>query len=148
MAVTLSREVVIEATPDEIMKVLCDLESLSEWASTYREVEILERDGQGRPLKSRQVMQISGATDEQVLEYIVHDDGISWSLVSSPLQRAQNARYTMTSRGESTRVRFELTFDLTVPVPGFMLKQAAKGWIDEATEGLRKRVLDVKKAAT
>jgi len=144
MAVTDSREIVIEATPDEIMDVLFDLESLPEWSSAHKEVEVLERDDQGRPSKSRQVVKIVGVSDEQVLAYSVHDDGVSWTLVSAKQQRAQDARYTLTPDGDSTRLRFELTVDLTVPVPGFLVKQGAKGLMDTATEGLRKRVLEVK----
>jgi hypothetical protein len=102
MAVTESREVVIEATPDEIMDVLFDLESLTEWSSVHQKVEILERDDQGCPSKSRQVVKIAGITDEQVLAYTVVDDGVSWTLVSAKLQRAQDARYTLTSDGDST----------------------------------------------
>ena len=144
MAVTESREVVIEATPDEIMDVLFDLESLTEWSSPHQKVEILERDDQGRPSKSRQVVKIVGISDEQVVAYSVHDDGISWTLVSAKQQRGQDARYTLTPEGDSTRVRFELTIDLSVPVPGFLIKRGAKGLMDTATEGLRKRVLKVK----
>ncbi len=145
VAVTESREVVIEATPDEIMDVLLDLESLTEWSSAHQEVEILERDDQGRPSKSRQVIKIVGIRDEQVLAYSVHDDGVSWTLVSAKQQRAQEARYTLTPEGDSTRVRFELTVDPSVPLPGFVIKRGAKGLMDTATEGLRKRVLKVKK---
>jgi uncharacterized membrane protein len=145
MAVTDSREVVIEAAPDEIMDVLFDLESLPEWSSAHREVEVLERDDQGHPSKSRQVVKVVGVSDEQVLAYTAHDDGVSWTLVSAKQQRAQHARYTLTPDGDSTRVRFELTVDLTVPVPGFLIKKGAKGLMDTATEGLRKRVLKVKK---
>ena len=89
MAVTDSREIVIEATPDEIMDVLFDLESLPEWSAAHKEVEVLERDDQGRPSKSRQVVKIVGVSDEQVLAYSVHDDGVSWTLVSAKQQRAQ-----------------------------------------------------------
>ena len=42
MAITDSREVVIEATPDEIMDVLFDIESLTEWSSAHKKVEVLE----------------------------------------------------------------------------------------------------------
>lgn len=49
MAVTETREVVIEATPEEIMAVLFDLESLTEWSPAHQKVEVLERDDQGRP---------------------------------------------------------------------------------------------------
>ena len=144
MAVTDSREVVIEATPDDIMDVLFDLESLPEWSSAHKKVEILERDEQGRPSKSRQVVKIVGVTDEQVLDYSVHDDGVSWTLVSAKQQRAQDGRYTLTPDGDCTRLKFELSVDPTVPVPGFLIKKGAQGLMETATEGLRKRVLEVK----
>jgi ribosome-associated toxin RatA of RatAB toxin-antitoxin module len=147
MAVTETREVVIEATRDEIMDVLFDIESLTEWSPAHQKVEVLERDDQGHPSKSRQVVKIVGITDEQVLDYSVHDDGVSWTLVSSKQQRAQDARYTLTPDGDSTRVSFELTVDPTVPVPGFLIKRGAKGLMETATDGLRKRVLKVKKGA-
>jgi hypothetical protein len=144
MAVAQTREVVIEATPDEIMDVLFDLESLTEWSSAHQKVEILERDDAGHPSKSRQVVKIVGISDEQLLAYTVHDDGVSWTLVSSKQQRAQDARYMLTPDGDATRVRFQLTVDPLVPLPGFVIKKGAKGLMDTATEGLRKRVLEVK----
>jgi ribosome-associated toxin RatA of RatAB toxin-antitoxin module len=145
MAVTEAREVVIEATPEEIMDVLLDVESLPQWFPAHQKVEILERDDQGHPSKSRQVIKVVGVTDEQVLAYTVHDDGVSWTLVTAKQQRAQDARYTLTPYGDSTRVRFELMVDPTVPLPGFLIRRGAKGLMDTATEGLRKRVLKVKK---
>ncbi|OBI42882.1 SRPBCC family protein [Mycobacterium sp. E796] len=144
MAITDSREVVIDATPDEIMDVLFDLESLTEWSSFHKKVEILERDADGHPSKSRQTVKIVGVSDEQVLDYSVHDDGVGWTLESSKQQRAQEGRYTLTPDGDSTRVRFELTVDLSAPVPGFLVKRGAKGLMETATDGLRKRVLEVK----
>jgi hypothetical protein len=144
MAITDSREIVIDATPDEIMDVLFDLESLTEWSSVHKKVEILERDGDGHPSKSRQTVKIVGVSDEQVLDYSVHHDGVGWTLESSKQQRAQEGRYTLTPEGDSTRVRFELTVDLTVPVPGFLVKKGTKGLMETATDGLRKRVLEVK----
>jgi hypothetical protein len=129
------------------MDVLFDIESLTEWSPAHQKVEVLERDDQGHPSKSRQVVKIVGITDEQVLDYSVHDDGVSWTLVSSKQQRAQDARYTLTPDGDSTRVSFELTVDPTVPVPGFLIKRGAKGLMETATDGLRKRVLKVKKGA-
>ncbi|MGA8547134.1 MAG: SRPBCC family protein [Mycobacterium sp.] len=147
MAVTETRQVVIEATPDEIMDVLFDLESLTQWSPAHQKIEVLERDDQGHPTKSRQVVKIVGITDEQVLAYSVHDDGVSWTLVSGKQQRAQDARYTLTPDGQSTRVSFELTVDPIVPIPGFLIKRGAKGLMETATEGLRKRVLEIKKSA-
>jgi Polyketide cyclase / dehydrase and lipid transport len=145
MAVTESREVVIEATPNEILDVLFDLESLTEWSSVHQKVDILEWDDQGRPSKSRQVVKIVGISDEQVLAYSAHDDGVSWTLLSSKQQRAQEGRYTLTPEGDCTRVRFQLTVDPLVPLPGFLIRRGAKGVLDTATRDLRTRVLEVKK---
>ncbi|BBY51540.1 hypothetical protein MARA_50080 [Mycolicibacterium arabiense] len=144
MAVTESRDITIEATPEEIMEVLIDLESLPEWSSAHQKIEVLERDAEGRPSKSRQVVKIVGVSDEQVLSYTVYDDGVGWTLDESKQQRAQDGRYTLTPDGDSTKVRFELTVDPTVPLPGFLVRKGANGLMDTATKGLRKRVLEKK----
>ncbi|KUH99739.1 cyclase [Mycolicibacterium acapulense] len=144
MAVTETREVVIDATPQEILDVLTDLESLTEWSSAHQKVEVLERDDEGRPRQSRQVVKIVGVSDEQVLNYTVHDDGVSWSLESSKQQRAQQGRYTLTPDGDTTKVHFELMVDPLVPLPGFLIKKGARGLMETATDGLRKRVRQVK----
>jgi hypothetical protein len=51
----------------------------------------------------------------------------------------------LTPEGDITRVKFDITIDPLVPLPGFVLKRVIKGSVDTATEGLRKRVLSVKK---
>ncbi len=147
MAITEVREVMIEAAPDEVMSVLVDMESLPRWSSAHQDIEVLERDTEGRPSRARQVVKIVGVSDEQVLEYAFDDGGVSWTLVSSNQQRAQQGRYTLTPQGDSsTLVHFELTVDLIAPLPGFLIRQGAKGLMDTATKGLRKRTLQVKRA--
>jgi hypothetical protein len=42
-------------------------------------------------------------------------------------------------------VRFTLTVDPVVPLPGFLVKKGAKGLMETATDGLRKRVVEVKR---
>ena len=144
MAITETREVVIEATPEEILAVLFDIDALTEWSSAHQEVEVLERDDDGHPKRTRQVVKIVGVSDEQILDHTVYADGVGWTLVSSKQQRAQEARYTLTPEGDKTRVRFDLMVDLTAPLPGFLVKRGAKGLLDTATDGLRKRVLKIK----
>jgi Polyketide cyclase / dehydrase and lipid transport len=144
MAITEVREVLIEASRDAVLGVLLDLESLTEWSSAHQEIDILERDPEGRPSRARQVVKIVGVRDEQVLDYSFDDDGVSWTLVSSGQQRAQQGRYTLTAQGDwSTLVRFELTVDLLAPLPGFLIRKGANGLMDTATKGLRKRTVEV-----
>lgn len=146
MAISESREITIEATPDEILAVLYDLDSLTQWSPAHQRVEVLERDDEGRPKQSRQVVKIVGVSDDQILDYQVFDDGVGWTLVTSKQQRSQQARYFLTPDGDATHVRFELTVDLIAPLPGFLIRKGAKGLLDTATDGLRKRVLAVKNA--
>jgi uncharacterized membrane protein len=147
VAIRESREVVIEAPVDEILAVMLDLEALPQWSSAHRSSEVLERDGQGRPLRSRATVATVGITDVQEIALTYHDDGYGWTLVSSTYQRSQDARYRLTPDGDRTRVSFEVTVDPVVPMPGFLLRRAARGVLDTATLGLRKRVLEVRKRA-
>jgi len=139
-------KIVIEATPQEILDVLSDVESLPEWSDTHQTSEVLERDEKGRPLRAKAKVKTVGITDEQVICYTWHDDGVSWTLESAKQQRSQDARYTLIPQGDKTRVKFVITIDPLVPLPGFLLRRAIKGWVSTATHGLRKRVLSQKGA--
>ena len=145
MAINETREIVIEASPEEILDVIGDLESLTEWSEPHQSVDVLEKDKNGRPLKVKMKVKAAGITDEQVVAYTWGDNVVSWTLVSSGQQRSQDASYTLTSDGDKTKVKFELSVDPVVPLPGFVLKRAIKGTIDNGTKGLRDRVLKLKK---
>ncbi|OBA64922.1 cyclase [Mycobacterium sp. 1100029.7] len=145
MAIKETREVVIEASPAEVLDVIADLESNPEWSPPHQSVEILERNADGRPTKVKMKVKAAGITDEQVIAYTWGDNMVSWSLISSGQQRAQDASYTLIPDGDATKVKFQLSVDPVVPLPGFVLKRAIKGTVDNGTEGLRRRVLQVKK---
>ncbi len=148
MATSDSREVVIEASPAEILDVIADVESAPEWSSQHQGAEVLERDADGRPGKVRLKLKTMGISDEQVVQYSWTDSSASWTLLESSQLKTQSASYTLTppDGGEKTKVRFEITVDPAVPIPGgFVLKRAMKGGLEAATDGLRKQVLKVKK---
>jgi uncharacterized membrane protein len=145
MAVSDSREVMIEATRDEVLDVIADVESSPDWSSAQQSAEIVDTTDDGRPHRVKMKVKAAGVTDELVVEYTWSDDVVGWSLVSSKALRRQDATYTLTTQGDKTRVKFELTIDPVVPIPGFLLKRSVKGAMEDATDGLRKRVLSAKK---
>ena len=61
------------------------------------------------------------------------------------MDEAQDAGYTLTPDGDKTKVKFDMKIDLSIPMPGFLLKRTLKGGMETATDGLRKQVLKVKK---
>jgi carbon monoxide dehydrogenase subunit G len=145
MAINETREIVIEASPEEILDVIGDLESLTEWSPPHQSVDVLEKDKDGRPLKVKMKVKAAGITDEQLVAYTWGDNVVSWTLISSGQQRSQDASYTLTPDGANTKVIFKISVDPVVPLPGFVLKRAINGSIDAGTKGLRTRVLNVKK---
>ncbi|OMC51451.1 cyclase [Mycolicibacterium fortuitum] len=145
MATSDSREVVIEATPQEILDVVADVEATPTWSPQYQRAEILESYDDGRPKQVKMTVKAAGLIDEQVIEYTWSENKVSWTLVSAGQLKAQDASYTLTPDGDKTKVRFDITIDLSVPLPGFILKRTMKGGVETATEGLRKQVLKVKK---
>lgn len=145
MSVKDSREVVIEASPEEMMAVIADVESAPTWSSQYQSAEVLDTYSDGRPKQVTMKVKAAGITDEQTVEYSWGDNTAGWTLVKASQLRSQDAKYTLTPQGEATKVRFDLAIDLAIPLPGFLVKQAIKGAMDTATNGLRKQVLKIKK---
>lgn len=145
MAVKDSREVVIEASPEEILDVIADVENTPTWSPQYQRSEILDTHDDGRPRRAKMTIKAAGLTDEQVIEYTWTADSVSWTLVSAGQLKAQDAKYTLTPQSEATKVRFDMEVDPSVPIPGFLLKRTIKGGMETATDGLRKQVLKVKK---
>ncbi len=145
MAVKESREVVIEASPKEILDVVADVEAMPEWSNIHQSAEVLERHADGRPQRAKMKVKTSGVTDEIVLAYTWSDNGVTWTQESGKASRNQVGGYTLTPEGDKTRTRFDLALDPLVPLPGFVIKRAMKGIMELNTDGLRKRVLKVKK---
>ena len=145
MALKESRDIVIEASPEEILDVIADFEAMPEWSEPHQSAEILDTGDDGRPRQVKMKVKVAGITDEQVVAYTWGDNVVSWKLVSSSQQKAQDGKYTLVPQDNGTLVKFELLADPNVPLPGFVLKRAVKGTIDSATKALRERVLKVKK---
>lgn len=148
MAIKESRDILIEASPEEILDVIADFEAMPEWSDPHQSAEILETGEDGRPSKVRMKVKSAGITDEQVVAYTWSGNEVTWTLVSSGQLKSQDGKYRLIPEGPdgaATLVTMEVTVDTNIPVPGFLLKRAIKGSIDSATKELRNHVLKVKK---
>ncbi len=145
MAIKETRDIVIEASPEEILDVIADFEAMPEWSEPHQSAEILETGPDGRPSQVKMRVRTAGITDEQVVAYTFSGNEVTWTLVRSGQQKSQDGKYTLVPQGENTLLKMEITVDPNVPLPGFVLKRAVKGTVDSATKELRNRVLKVKK---
>ena len=67
MAIKESRDIVIEASPEEILDVIADFEAMPEWSDPHQSAKILETGDDGRPSKVKMKVRTAGITDEQVV---------------------------------------------------------------------------------
>ena len=143
MADHTERSVIINADADEVMAVISDFEHYPEWVTAAREVEVIERDADGRAVQVRFVLDAGVLQDTYVLRYTWGSGGdeVSWVLVSSDLQKDQRGRYVLTRQVPgSTKVTYQLMVDLQVPMIGQLKRRAEKAITDAALNDLKKRV--------
>lgn len=138
---TVSAEVDITAPPARILDVLADLPHYPEWSSVHRRASVESRDDNGRPHRATMAVAAAGLTDQQTLDYTWSAHGVRWSLVCSTQQKRQQGSYSIRSHGHGvSRVRYDLTIDPRIPVPGIIVRQVMRGAVTAATEGLKRRV--------
>lgn len=111
MAVNDSREVVIEATPAEVLAVITDVETAPSWSPQYESVQVVDTYEDGRPKTVKAKVKAAGLTDEQTVEYTWGENTVSWKVVKASQVRSQLAKYTLTPVGDKIKVHFELTVD-------------------------------------
>ncbi|MCA1007940.1 SRPBCC family protein [Rhodococcus hoagii] len=141
MAVSGAKEFQVKAAPADVMAAIAAVDRLPEWSSAHKKVIIESTHADGRPGRVRMTVSIMGINDEQVVDYSWDGDtGMSWTLVESTQQNSQDGSYTLTPKGDGTLVKFALTVDPKIPLPGFLLKKAQKMALETASQGLTKFV--------
>ncbi len=140
MGQRVSDTVTIRATRQEIMDVILDLEAYPEWAEGMKQVEVTERDDQGRPVLARFVVDARVAEIDYVLRYDHSGDDLTWQLERGEVVRQLDGRYRIDETDGVAEVEYALEVDVTLPVPGFLKKRAAKVILDTGLRGLKQRV--------
>lgn len=140
MGERVSDDVTIEATADQVMDVVLDLEAYPDWAEGMKHVEVTERDDQGRPVLARFVVDARVAEIDYVLRYDHGGDDLTWTLEQGEVVRQLDGRYQLVERDGVTDVGYSLEVDITLPVPRFLKKRAAKTILDTSLRGLKQRV--------
>src|SRR5437763_6388613 len=83
MAQQATEQITIDAPPERIFDVALDFERYPEWAADIKEVEVLERDDEGRGTSVRYRTAAMGQSARYTLDYDYSDDphAMEWKLV-------------------------------------------------------------------
>lgn len=141
MGQKVSDSVIIDAGRDEVLAVILDLEAYPEWSDDIKDVEVLDTDDEGRPHLVRFDVDARVARVDYVLRY--HYDrapDVAWELESGEMLTQLDGAYVLEDQAGGTRVTYSLDVDITMPVPGFLKKRAARTILDTGLRGLKGRV--------
>lgn len=132
----------IDATAAVILDVITDVEAYPEWIDDVQQVEVRGTDETGRPLEARFVAAAAGMEAAYTLAYRYAANEVSWQLVEGDLLSQLDGEYLLTPANGGVEVRYTLEGDVSVPMPGFMIKRVARRILDEGLEGLKRRSED------
>lgn len=127
----------IHATTERVFEVIYDIESYPDRIEAFRKAEVLDRDGDGRPLRAAFELDARIKQVEYELEYSYDDDSIAWRSVGGNVKEI-NGKYTVTPSGNGSEVIYDYSIDPGFPVPGFLVRQGVKMMVSGALDDLKK----------
>jgi carbon monoxide dehydrogenase subunit G len=133
----------IAATPAKVMAVITDFEAYPQWATGVKGARVLDRDAKGRATSVAYEISQSGVGANYTLAYEYGGRGrrLSWTTVeASGVVKDIEGEYLLEPVEGGTRVTYRTTVELSIPMMGFMKRQAEKMIISTALDGLKARV--------
>jgi len=133
----------IEASADEVSKVLFDLTEYPNWSTAIKSVEVLEKDATDRATKVKMSIDAGVMKDRVTLDYdwASAPSRLDFSLDDADLLTEMTGSYLIKDNGDdTTTVTYELTVGLSMPVPAMMRQKAERATIDQALNQLKKKI--------
>lgn len=129
----------IEAPRTAIWEALTDFERYTDWARDLKQVDVVERDSEGRATVVHFRAAGMGRSTSYTLRYQWDDapDRLPWELVEGDIMRVLDGAYELAERGGGTDVTYHLRVDLVVPLPGFVKRRAEARIVSTALRDLR-----------
>jgi uncharacterized membrane protein len=143
MTDTASERIRVDAPADRCFDVAIDFESYPEWLRDVKEAKVLEYDDERRGSKVEYRAAALGKSIRYVLEYDYSEapEAFSWHFVEGDLLRRLDGTYRFEAESpESTRVHYDLSVELAMPLPGLVKRRAAGLIMGSALKELKKQV--------
>ena len=137
-----SSKILIEAGADDVRKVLFDIANYPTWSRSIKAAKVESSDDQGRPLRIQLTIEAGMLRDKPTLDYdwSALPDKVSFSLVDADLLTQMDGIYVVKALGDETEVTYELSTDVTMPVPKPMLEAAELSTIKAALSELKEKI--------
>jgi len=135
----------VAAPPERCFEVVADLERYPEWAADIKEVEVKERDDQGRPILVTMRAAAFGRSTSMTLAYDYSEapHALAWKLTQGDITTKWDGSYVFepsSDGGGGTDVTYHVEAALRVPIPGFIKMRATSRIMTTAIRELKARV--------
>jgi ribosome-associated toxin RatA of RatAB toxin-antitoxin module len=129
-----TKTAVVPADPAAVYAVVADVERYPEWQSFVAEVDVLERDGEGRPSLVAARLDAKATVINARLRYAYDEpSGVRWSYEHGDVKDVRGS-FVLAAADGGTAVTYDVAVD-----PGFKLGLLLRGPVEER---VRARVLD------
>lgn len=138
-----TERMIVRASPEQCFEVVVDFERYPEWAADIKQVEITERDSEGRPAVVAFRAAAFGRSTSYTLfyDYTGAPQELTWVQTRGDLTSRLDGAYVFepTVDGD-TEVVYRLVVELKVPIPGFVKRRAEGRIMQTALKNLKARV--------
>jgi uncharacterized membrane protein len=142
MADQATQQMVVNASPQRTWDVLTDFDDYPTWAADLKSVEVVTRDGDGRPLEVAYRVAAMGRSTSYTLRYDYGEAPrvLAWRQVRGDITRKLDGSYVLApvdGDTDRTLVTYHLEVDLVLPLPGFVKRRAEARLLSTALRSLR-----------
>ena len=134
----------IDASPEACFAVALDFERYTEWATDVKEVNIVAHDDNGRGGDVSYRVAAMGRSTSYTLRYSYGSNPLrlSWRLIEGDVMERIDGEYEFVPIGDGSacEVRYYVSVDMLVPLPGFVKRRAEAKILHTALDDLKKRV--------
>lgn len=143
MADQATEHISVAAPPQRCFDVAADLDKYPEWAADIKEIEVKERDAEGRPLLVTFRAAAFGRSTSYTLAYDWAEAPhiLAWKLTHGDITTKLDGSYVFDPAEDGgTDVTYHLEAELRVPIPGFIKMRATSRIMTTAMRELKARV--------
>ncbi len=138
-----SQTTTINASPDHCYSVILDFARYPEWADDIKEATVRARDSEGRATEVEFRASALGRSTHYILRYD-HSQAptrVGWSMLRGDIMRTIDGAYELAPSATpgATDVKYDLSIELLVPIPGFVKRRAEVRILDDALKHLKAR---------
>jgi uncharacterized membrane protein len=135
--------VAIDAPISQVGETLFAVASYPEWSTSFKKVDVLESDAQGRATKAKLTIEAGAVKDVVTLDFdwSAAPSKVTFSLDDANLLTKMDGSYLLKSiDADSTSVTYELSVGLSMPIPAMMIAKQEKSTIDSALKQLKEHL--------